>query len=688
MPYTAFASDMGTFRLEETNSKCLFGQCGSTETRYPATALIEVPKDGTYYVWGYAKDYTSNNQGTRHSKITVNGAELPNKIGQHGGTENTGALGSFGWTKAGSIILKQGRHTIGVIDSSNKGTCVAAVFLTTNESFEGFTQGTIGNAADYPATIIEDIIDVSTVASYGNKVSYILKNRTDIELSSAVVIVSLYDVNGNEVGRNEDVFQNLAGNTSAPPSVITLSPESKWTTGRITVLKSLDSTEFLCEPIEFSFLAEDYANPDGEAGSDFGTVTSYMLDYIFCNEVYNNEYYNRGGLLNALFKLQNGEDITIAYIGGSITQMDTWRTYTTKWFEDSYAGKINQVNIGLAGTNADLAVCRIEKDVLVYNPDLIFIEYAVNGGAAKDMEGMVLKIWEHDPTTDICFVYTTTTDDYSIYSSGNLPKYATIYERVAKYYNIPTVFFANQAFDLYEQGKLTLSASVSEQGKILYTTDTIHLTADGGWLAAGAIARSIVNMEKTFDNHNYTIINHTIPTNHYDVAPWIDATYSANWSKMKFKGTWLDCSLDSNGNFRNYDYTGGYLYIFKELFPTMQGTKVSGSSVTVKFRGTDIGVFEAGGQYSGQLRVIVDGVELKEKLVLYNKYYDSKLRHQYYFIDSLPYGEHTVTFILDFKMPDKSALQNKNPSDTIYQNNEFYLGRILLNGEILNANKN
>ena len=163
--------------------------------------------------------------------------------------------------------------------------------------------------------------------------------------------------------------------------------------------------------------------------------------------------------------------------------------------------------------------------------------------------------------------------------------------------------------------------------------------------------------------------------------------YTDDWSKMTFSGTWMDCSLDENRNFKNFNYTGGYLNEFKKLFPKMQGTVVAGSSVTVKFKGTDIGVFEAGGQFSGQLKVNVDGEDLTEKLVLYHASYDSKLRHQYYFIDSLPYGEHTVTFTLDSEMPDKSSLQNKNPSDTTYQKNEFYLGKILMNGELLDINE-
>lgn len=121
--------------------------------------------------------------------------------------------------------------------------------------------------------------------------------------------------------------------------------------------------------------------------------------------------------------------VTIAYLGGSITQQESWRPKTTQWFKDKFKNcNITEVNIGLSGTNADLAVCRIDKDTLTYNPDLVFIEYAVNGGAAKDMEGMLLKIWEHDPTTDVMSVYTTETKYYQSYKSENLPQYPAIYE--------------------------------------------------------------------------------------------------------------------------------------------------------------------------------------------------------------------------------------------------------------------
>jgi len=685
-----FTTDLGTWtKTVDGKKSVILGLSTKTLTAQDATVKVNIPEDGTYYVWGYSKDYTHSYQGTRALKLAVNGSVLPDYVGIHGATVDTGTSGSYGWDKAGQVTLKKGTAVISAVDEKRYYARLAAVVLTTDPYFSGIDDELFESACtEYRASCVKDL-DIAFLNSYGNKLSFTFKNRTDAEIENATITAAIYDDELELIDVYTQPIKNMAANSSLEKTSHTFEASKAWTHGKVMIWDGEDYSKMipLRKPEPFTFMEEDYANPDDDADANFGTVTSYMLDYEFVNDAYKGkEYNNRDGIYNTLKKLQSGEDITVAYLGGSITMQDSWRPYTTQWLESTYDGKVTEVNIGLSGTGADLAVCRIDQDILIHNPDLVFIEYAVNGGAAKDMEGMILKVWEHDPTTDIIFVYTTQTSNYSTYKSGALPPYPAIYEPVAEHYGVPSVFFGYQAFDLYDQKKLTLTGT-KEEGKILYTQDGVHLTGDGGFLSAGAIARSIVKMEESFNKDSYTETNHTLPDTTIAELPWADACYTDDWDKMSFAGTWLDCSLDSNKNFQNFSYTGGYLGEFKKLFPKMQGTVVAGSSVTVKFKGTDIGVFEAGGQFSGQLKVNVDGVDLTEKLVLYHPSYDSKLRHQYYFIDSLPDAEHTVTFTLDSEMPDKSSLQNKNPSDTTYQKNEFYLGKILMNGELLDINQ-
>lgn len=686
-----FATDMGTWtKTTHSGVPIITGQENKSTPAQDATVKIKIPEDGTYYVWGYARDYTHSYQGARSMQLAVNGSVLPDLVGIHGAVADTGASGAFGWDKAGQVTLKKGTAIISAVDVKQYFARLAAVVLTTDPNFNGVDSNLWSSACiNYRAECVTGL-DMCLVQSYGSKLDFTFKNRTENAIENATIIAAIYDNDGEydeliDFEVMPDV--TIGAYKSFTPDTIIFEASKPWTKGKIMVWNGFDTMNPVLAETNFSFMEEDFANPDDDADANFGTVSSYMLDYEYVNDAYKGKEYNtRGGIYNTLKKLQDGEDITIGYLGGSITMQDSWRPYTTKWFEENYEGKVTEVNIGLSGTGADLAVCRIDQDVLIHNPDLVFIEYSVNGGAEKDMEGMIHKIWEHDPTTDIIIVHTTQTSNYSTYKAGRLPQYPAVYEPVAEHYGVPTVFFGYQAFDLYDQEKLTLSGS-KEEGKILYTQDGVHMTGDGGFLAAGAIARCVVKMEETFNKETYTETNHQKPATTIVEVPWTDAAYSDDWSKMSFSGTWMDCSLDENKNFKNFSYTGGYLGEFKKLFPNMQGTTVAGSSVTVKFKGTDIGVFEAGGQFSGQLKVTVDGKDLTKKLVLYHPSYDSKLRHQYYFIDQLPYGEHTVTFTLDSQMPDKSSLQNKNPSDTTYQKNEFYLGKILMNGELLDINE-
>ena len=72
-----------------------------------------------------------------------------------------------------------------------------------------------------------------------------------------------------------------------------------------------------------------------------------------------------------LNKAANGEEITVAYIGGSITEGYTvepeqcWAYLTHQWLCGQYPdAKINYVNVGLSGTPSTLGLIRADRDVI------------------------------------------------------------------------------------------------------------------------------------------------------------------------------------------------------------------------------------------------------------------------------------------------------------------------------------
>lgn len=97
-------------------------------------------------------------------------------------------------------------------------------------------------------------------------------------------------------------------------------------------------------------------------------------------------------LKKAIEKAKNGEDVNICYIGGSITEGDHLDTcYANRsfnYFKDTFGkGKgdnVHYFNAGISGTPSNLGALRFEKDVLSNQPDIVFIEFAVNDGDDDD----------------------------------------------------------------------------------------------------------------------------------------------------------------------------------------------------------------------------------------------------------------------------------------------------------------
>lgn len=95
-------------------------------------------------------------------------------------------------------------------------------------------------------------------------------------------------------------------------------------------------------------------------------------------------------MANVLKKAENGGEITVSYIGGSITEGLTvapnnpelcWANLSYEWLCEKYPNaKINYVNAGLSGTPSILGNIRLERDILAHKPDICFVEFAVNDG--------------------------------------------------------------------------------------------------------------------------------------------------------------------------------------------------------------------------------------------------------------------------------------------------------------------
>ncbi|HEX3023276.1 MAG TPA: SGNH/GDSL hydrolase family protein, partial [Lachnospiraceae bacterium] len=102
---------------------------------------------------------------------------------------------------------------------------------------------------------------------------------------------------------------------------------------------------------------------------------------------------------DAVQRAERGEEITIAYIGGSITEgagakPSNKKCYAYKSFSAfrelcGESRKVNYIKAGVGGTPSEFGMVRYERDVLkenTVNPDIVVVEFAVND-ADDETEG-------------------------------------------------------------------------------------------------------------------------------------------------------------------------------------------------------------------------------------------------------------------------------------------------------------
>lgn len=85
-------------------------------------------------------------------------------------------------------------------------------------------------------------------------------------------------------------------------------------------------------------------------------------------------------------KALKGQNLTIATLGGSITsgalassKEEKYANRIQAWFEATFPNiKVTLINAGIGSTSSAFGIYRLKEDVLIFEPDLIVIEYSVN----------------------------------------------------------------------------------------------------------------------------------------------------------------------------------------------------------------------------------------------------------------------------------------------------------------------
>ncbi len=393
----------------------------------------------------------------------------------------------------------------------------------------------------------------------------------------------------------------------------------------------------------------------------------------------------RGGLPNFLAKLNRGAEVRIAYFGGSITAQDGWRPKTLNWFREKFpAAKISEINAAIGGTGSDLGVFRLKHDVLDQDPDLLFVEFAVNDAGApveqvhRCMEGIVRQTWKHDPATDICFVYTVAGNMLETLQQERFPRSAGAMEAVADHYRIPSIHLGLEVARLEKAGKLifkgdkpkTESEKATLADKILFSPDAVHPYTDTGHqLYFDAVVRSFPQMGKAGK-----------PGPHPMPAPlaadnW-EAAKMLSLSRAKLSQGWRELEPRTNNLAKS----------FAKRLPGLWRASAPGESLSFKFHGTTARIYDLVGPDCGQLSVVLDAqpAVVKPRFDAYCTYHRLATLSV---AEGLPDAVHTVKITILPGQPDKAkilAQRNEKMDDPRrFDGTAWYAGAILLIGDLV-----
>lgn len=412
---------------------------------------------------------------------------------------------------------------------------------------------------------------------------------------------------------------------------------------------------------------------------------------------YSSEFQIRDGLPNLFRKLRSGKSVTIGYLGGSITRADEqYRVQSAKFIQSMFPDtKITGINAGVSGTGTDLGACRLYEQLLRYNPDVIFVEFAVNGAFAEGMEGIIRQVWRYNPQIDICLIYTITDGVGKIYTEGKIPDHIAKLDLLARHYSIPSVHLGMEAAFLEKEEKLIWKGNPDQvKDKIVFSTDGVHPLLAGGNLYAVSLARALLQLKE-----NAGIQIHRVPepmfADNWEDAQMIDPASALSDSH------WMKINPAESADLKQF--SGWFPYLLKAEEP--------GASFTFSFEGSMFGLFDIGGPEVGQLEFQMDGKPLlirqlnmdnfietsdsssANPINRFNRFCNNRYRGQCFFAKVTP-GKHVVKVTVSSQMPDKTNILGENENTDItshpekYNRTVEYLGKILVRGKIIEYNNN
>ena len=174
----------------------------------------------------------------------------------------------------------------------------------------------------------------------------------------------------------------------------------------------------------------------------------------------------RGSLQNSRLVFENNRKGRVAFIGGSITEMNGYRPMMIEFFKEKFPQTdFEFINAGISSTCSTTGAFRLERDILSHGPiDLLFLEFAVNDdqdarhspeACVRGFEGIVRNFRSRFPLGDLVVTYFVNPDMLAQLLKGENPVSMDSHEIILKKYQVSRIHLARELATLIQAGSMS-----------------------------------------------------------------------------------------------------------------------------------------------------------------------------------------------------------------------------------------
>lgn len=197
-------------------------------------------------------------------------------------------------------------------------------------------------------------------------------------------------------------------------------------------------------------------------------VTQHVNAALRANHSFSTNVAVRSGLTRSGAKFQATKQGHVAFIGGSITEMDGYRPMVCARLSERFPDtQFTFTAAGISSTCSTTGAFRLEDDVLSKEPrpvDLLFVEFAVNDDqdaaharreCIRGLEGIVRHARTSNPEIDIVVTYFVNPPILAALQAEQVPVSIAAHETVTAHYEVPTIHLAREVAERISEHRLT-----------------------------------------------------------------------------------------------------------------------------------------------------------------------------------------------------------------------------------------